>query len=139
MLLKLIVFSMIASISCNIGKNSSANEKLTSLDVIASAFKNKQNGIQVIQKGEIIAVLLDDTKGERHQRIVIELANKQTLLIAHNIDIAPRIPHPQTGKVLRFCGEYKWNYEGGVIHFTHRDPQKKHADGWLEYEGKRYE
>ena len=35
----------------------------------------------------------------------------------------------------KFYGEYEWNSEGGVIHWTHKDPAGVHVDGWLEYEG----
>ena len=52
--------------------------------------------------------------------------------------LAPRVPNPAIGKTLRFRGEYEWNDEGGVIHWTHKDPEGKHVDGWLEYEGIRY-
>jgi hypothetical protein len=70
--------------------------------------------------------------------MIIRLNNDQTLLITHNVDIAPRVPNPSVGKVLSFCGEYEWNDEGGVIHWTHTDPDNQHVSGWLEYEGKRY-
>ncbi len=112
--------------------------ELTSLSVIADAFSNCRSDIQVRQEGTIIAVLSDDTVGDRHQRIIIRLGNDQTLLIAHNIDLAPRVPNPSTGKTLGFYGEYEWNDEGGVIHWTHEDPDGEHIDGWLEYEGERY-
>ena len=70
--------------------------------------------------------------------MIVRLGNDQTLLITHNIDLAPRVPNPIKGKILRFYGEYEWNDEGGVIHWTHTDPDGEHIDGWLEYEGIRY-
>jgi len=128
------------SFSCNWDqKPDDENSDFTPLSVIENAFKNQQSGIQVKQEGKIISVLQDDTVGGRHQRIIIQLANNQTLLVTHNIDIAPRVPNPTIGKRLRFYGEYEWNDEGGVIHWTHKDPQGQHIDGWLEYEGIRYE
>ncbi|MBN1603700.1 MAG: DUF3465 domain-containing protein [Chitinispirillaceae bacterium] len=87
----------------------------------------------------ITRILPDDTVGDRHQRMIVRLGNNQTLLIAHNIDLAFRVPNPATGKKLRFCGEYAWNDEGGVVHWTHKDPAGVHDDGYLEYQGKRYE
>ena len=112
---------------------------LTPLTTIEDAFRNHQSNLQITQQGTIIAVLADDTDGDRHQRMIVELANGQTLLIAHNIDIAPRVPNPEKGEVLRFYGEYAWNDEGGVVHWTHKDPSGVHPDGWLEYDGKRYQ
>lgn len=105
---------------------------------IAKAFADKQSNIQVKQKGVITRILADDTVGDRHQRIIVRLSNNQTLLIAHNIDLAPRVPNPTVGKTLTFYGEYEWNDEGGVVHWTHKDPDGSHITGWLEYEGKRY-
>lgn len=38
-------------------------------------------------------------------------------------------------KTFRFYGEYEWNDEGDAIHWTHKEPDTKQVDGWLEYEG----
>ena len=118
--------------------SSESEPELTPLAVFADAFSNQRSDIQVRQHGTIVAVLSDDTVGDRHQRMIVRLGNDQTLLIAHNIDLAPRVPDPLSGKTLGFYGEYEWNDEGGVIHWTHADPDGKHVNGWLEYEGKRY-
>lgn len=112
---------------------------LTPITVIEEAFQNNQSNIQVKQVGTIISILSDDTVGDCHQRIIVQLINEQTLLIAHNIDIAPRVPNPIIGKKLKFYGEYEWNSEGGVIHWTHKDPNGTHINGWLEYEGLKYD
>ena len=106
---------------------------------IAKAFKNKQSDIQVRASGKVSKVLADDNKGSRHQRFIIELSKGQTLLIAHNIDLAPRIPDLNVGDTVEFYGEYEWNSKGGVIHWTHHDPKKKHVDGWLKHKGKVYQ
>ena len=45
----------------------------------------------------------------------------------------------QVGDILRFAGEYEWNERGGVLHWTHHDPRGKHAGGWLELAGRRYQ
>ena len=115
------------------------DSSLTPLSTIEEAFQNEESDLQVTQQGVIVAVLSDDNEGDRHQRMIVKLDNNQTLLIAHNIDIAPRVPDPQKGQTLRFHGEYEWNDEGGVIHWTHKDPAGLHPDGWLEYGGKRYQ
>ncbi len=117
-----------------IDDDASDSEKL-----LAFAFLNQQSDLQVQGKGTVKTLLKDDTKGSRHQRFIVELSNKQTLLIAHNIDLAPRINAIKVGDTVRFFGEYEWNKKGGVIHWTHHDPKKKHIDGWLKHEGQIYQ
>lgn len=106
---------------------------------IEKIFNNKQSDIQVGGSGIVIKVLPDDTKGSRHQRFVIRLNSGQTLLIAHNIDIAARISNLNVGDHIKFYGEYEWNSKGGVIHWTHHDPSGHHEDGWLNHDGKTYQ
>jgi hypothetical protein len=36
-----------------------------------------------------VAVLKDDNDGSRHQKFIVELPNAMTVLVAHNIDLAP--------------------------------------------------
>ena len=61
------------------------------------------------------------------------------MLIAHNIDLAPKIEGLKKGDKVEFYGEYEHNQKGGVIHWTHHDPQGKHIDGWLKYQGRMYQ
>ncbi|HEX3019725.1 MAG TPA: DUF3465 domain-containing protein [Chitinispirillaceae bacterium] len=121
------------------GKKPVQDSSLTPLSVIEKAFLKKTSNIQVKQAGTIIKLLPDDNDGARHQKMIIKLENGRTLLISHNIDLAKRIPNPRTGKNLKFYGEYEWNSNGGVVHWTHKDPGGKHINGWLEYEGKKYQ
>mgnify|MGYP001816765668 CR=1 FL=1 len=105
---------------------------------IAEAFSERQSDVQVSGHGVVLKLLPDDTRGSRHQRFILKLPSQQTLLIAHNIDLAPRIDALQKGDTVRFYGEYEWNPEGGVLHWTHRDPRGVHAGGWVEHKGRRY-
>ena len=107
--------------------------------VCASAFANHKSNFQVSGGGQVIKILSDDTNGSRHQRFIITLASGQTLLIAHNIDIAKRIPALAVGDTVEFSGEYEWNPQGGVIHWTHLDPQSNHSAGWLKHKGQTYQ
>lgn len=106
---------------------------------IEKAFKNNQSDIQVGGSGRVTQIMSDDTQGRRHQRFIIELNSGQTILIAHNIDIAPRISALNIGDHINFYGEYEWNSKGGVVHWTHHDPSGHHEDGWLNHGGKTYQ
>lgn len=108
-------------------------------EVIADAFENRRNNLQVSGSGTVTRLLADDNDGSRHQRFILELDSGQTVLIAHNIDLAPRINGLRNGDLVSFFGEYEWNDRGGVIHWTHHDPAGRHADGWLEHNGRKYE
>lgn len=108
-------------------------------DVIAGAFANRQSGIEVEGSGTVAKLLGDDSLGDRHQRFILRLPSGQTVLVAHNIDLAPRVEPLAVGDVVGFRGDYEWNDRGGVIHWTHHDPQGQHAPGWLEHRGRIYE
>ncbi|MBW2208308.1 MAG: DUF3465 domain-containing protein [Deltaproteobacteria bacterium] len=82
---------------------------------------------------------MNDNQGSRHQRFILRLSSGQTLLVAHNIDLAPKISTLQKGDVVQFFGEYEWNSRGGVIHWTHHDPGGQHVAGWLKHNGRKYE
>lgn len=89
--------------------------------------------------GTVVRILPDDNDGSRHQRFILRLASGRTLLIAHNIDLAPRIRGIREGDTVEFSGEFRSNPEGGVIHWTHHDPQGRHPGGWLRHRGKTYQ
>lgn len=95
-------------------------------------------GTQMCDSGKVTRVLSDDNKGSRHQRFILKLASGKTLLIAHNIDLAPKIHSLKKGDTVKFCGEYENNPQGGVVHWTHHDPKNKHVAGWLEHNGRKY-
>ena len=108
-------------------------------ELIAQAFAEQRSDVQVSGSGKVHRTLPDDTQGSRHQRFIMKLSNGQTVLVAHNIDLAPRIPRLQRGDMVGFSGEYEYNAQGGVIHWTHHDPAGRHTDGWLEHNGQRYQ
>jgi len=106
---------------------------------IGRAFASGTSDVQVEGEGTVISILSDDVAGSRHQRFIVQLASGQTLLITHNIDLAPRIAGLKVGDSVGFNGEYVWNEKGGVIHWTHHDPQGRHVAGWVMHNGKRYQ
>ena len=105
---------------------------------ISDAYQNRLSDIQISGSGKVSRILSDDNKGSRHQRFILRLSSGQTLLVAHNIDLAPRINNLQNGDSVQFYGEYEWNSKGGVIHWTHHDPGGQHVGGWLKHNGRKY-
>jgi hypothetical protein len=88
--------------------------------------------------GIVADVLPDDRRGSRHQRFILRLPDGATVLVAHNIDVAPRIDGLREGDRVEFHGEFEWNDRGGVVHWTHHDPQGRRDGGWLRHGGRTY-
>jgi hypothetical protein len=106
---------------------------------LQDAFDNKRSNIWLAGSGEVINILSDDNKGSRHQRFLVKVNPSQTLLIAHNIDLAERVSNLQAGDMIQFYGEYEWNEKGGVIHWTHHDPANKKSGGWIKHNNITYQ
>jgi len=128
-----------SSVASENSSSQMAIDSCTPDTVLGNAFANQTSNLQVLVKGSVVRLLADDTAGDRHQRFIISLQSGQTLLVAHNIDLAARVENLQTGTVVRIFGVYEWNGEGGVLHWTHRDPEKVHVDGWIEVGSVRYQ
>jgi Protein of unknown function (DUF3465) len=107
--------------------------------VFASAFEKHASNIQVEGRGTVVKILPDDNDGSRHQRFIVRLSSGQTILIAHNIDLAPRVSSLSEGDVISFGGEYEWSPKGGVVHWTHRDPNGRHPAGWIRRGGQSFQ
>ena len=103
------------------------------------AYANKQSDVQVEGQGRVVKVLRDDLKGSRHQKFILQVGAGHTVLVAHNIDLAPRVAGLKQGDYIEYNGEYEWSAKGGVIHWTHKDPNARHISGWLKHQGKIYQ
>lgn len=81
--------------------------------------------------------LPDDNEGSRHQRLLGRTDDGHSLLIVHNIDLAPRVP-AGVGDRISVHGHFVWNDKGGLVHWTHHDPQGRHGGGYIDFAGERY-
>lgn len=122
-----------------LGQNWSQTDGASEPSVGAAAYGPEDADSQVRGDGVVVNVLSDDNHGSRHQRFILRLGSGQTVLVAHNIDLAPRIPSLREGDRVAFNGEFEWNDKGGVIHWTHRSSRGPHPHGWLEHNGQRYD
>jgi len=107
--------------------------------ILAAAFRDRVGDLEVQGRGTVARLLADDDEGSRHQRFILRLRSGQTLLVAHNIDAAPRVEGLAVGHEVAFKGVYEWSEQGGTIHWTHHDPDGEHAAGWLRHGAKTYE
>lgn len=107
--------------------------------IIENAYRNHANSLPVMETGAVSRILSDDNEGSRHQRFIVSLPSGHTVLIAHNIDIAPRISSLSQGDEITFSGQYEWNDKGGVVHWTHHDPSGRHIGGYLQHKGVTYQ
>jgi hypothetical protein len=110
-----------------------------SLDgTVERLYEARRSGVVVEGRGIVDRVLPDDLEGSKHQRFVLRLDSGHTLLISHNIDLAPPVAALRPGDEVGFRGQYEWNDRGGVVHWTHHDPQGGRPGGWLRHEGRTY-
>ena len=105
---------------------------------LLAAIDARESGVQVGGAGHVARVLADDDRGSRHQRFILEIDPGRTLLVAHNIDLAPRVP-VAPGDSVELRGEYEWSPRGGVIHWTHRDPDARREAGWIRRDGRLFQ
>ena len=106
--------------------------------VIAQAYVAHESDVPVRGNGTVTRLLPDDTQGDHHQRFLVRLPSGQSVLIVHNIDIAPRVQGLRVGEPIEFEGEFVWNDKGGLIHWTHHDPSGRHRAGGIQYGGRTY-
>ena len=101
-------------------------------------YDKNDTGQWVEASGFVKRLLSDDNDGSRHQRMILDMRNGQTLLIAHNLDLAKRVPLG-LGDRIRFRGMYEWNDLGGLIHWTHHDPLGIEDGGYIKFRTRVYQ
>lgn len=106
---------------------------------VDDAYREHQTHVIVSGSGTVVKLLRDDNQGARHQRFLLDVGQRRTILVAHNIDIARRVVPLRRGNRIEFRGEYIWNAKGGILHWTHRDPSGRHAAGWLRRNGETFD
>lgn len=106
---------------------------------VEQAYAQRQSDVQLKVTASVSRLLPDDLAGNRHQKFIIKRPSGLTILVAHNIDLAPKITNLKMGDRVTIFGEYEWSDKGGILHWTHHDPAKQHPDGWIEHKGSRYQ
>lgn len=103
---------------------------------IVQDFQTHRSQVEVTADATVIQVLPDRTgPSGPHERFIIKLTSGDlTLLVEHNLSIGTRAP-VTVGDHVIVHGEYIWNSQGGLIHFTHHDPEGKHEGGFIQDNG----
>ncbi len=105
---------------------------------LRDAFAARRSGEMLEVSGHVEQMLRDDHDGSRHQRFLLALPSGPTVLVAHNIDLAPRVEGLAEGDPVEVRGQYEWNEKGGVLHWTHHDPEGRRPGGWVRHAGRLY-
>lgn len=93
--------------------------------------------VEVLVTAQVYKILPTDHYGIPHERFLIKLNNNTTVLIAHNLNMAPSAPL-NSGQEVTIKGEYIWNNLGGVIHWTHHTDTPYHVGGYILSNGITY-
>jgi hypothetical protein len=104
---------------------------------VSLSYSKTDSGRWIEDSGFVIRLLPDDDDESRHQRFVVRLKGRQSLLIAHNVELAGRVPLG-LGDRVSFRGTYEWNDLGGLVHWTHRDPHGVEDGGYVRRGAKTY-
>jgi hypothetical protein len=107
---------------------------------IVNNFHNHQSNVEVTADATVVRLLADRTSSTgTHEQFIIKLTSGDlTIEVEHNISIAARAPVKEGDHVI-VHGEYIWSSQGGLIHFTHHDPQGTHQGGYIEDGGTTYD
>ena len=105
---------------------------------IVELYVQQKSGVMVEFEAQVERLLADDKEGSPHQRFILVLNNGHTLLVSHNLELADRVPLKVRDRI-RVRGEYEYNEQGGLVHWTHRDPGVSGRHGWIELAGIRYD
>jgi hypothetical protein len=111
----------------------------TTDDPVQDAFRSRASGRMMTITGTVQRILADDRDGSPHQRFIIATVSGLTLMVAHNLDLAPRLEGLKAGDSVTVAGEYEWNDKGGLMHWTHDDPQGRHRAGYIQWRDRRYQ
>lgn len=115
----------------------------TAFSSVRDLYNAKRSDIWVETAGRVEKLLPDDKdtsdNSDEHQRFVLRTGGI-TVLVAHNISAAPRVPL-KPGDSVTVRGEYEYSEQGGTIHFTHKPKYKtsRVEGGWIEFQGKRFD
>jgi hypothetical protein len=136
----IVVFAQLAAAGACASLSPAATGIAADNAAVKAAFERHAENVELTASGAVDRILSDqDGPSGPHERFIVRLPDvAMTVLVEHNLSIAPRVP-VAVGEAVLIHGEYVWNAQGGLMHFTHHDPDRSHEGGYIVYAGKRYD
>ena len=101
----------------------------------SAAFRGRQNHEWITISAPVVRILPDEYGTYQHQRFIVRCPSGQTVLITNDVSVGSRVP-VAIDTPLVVHGEYIWNAQGGLVHFTHHGGAN--GGGWILFRGKVY-
>jgi hypothetical protein len=105
--------------------------------LVKASWENKEFNVLVEVTGRVALVLPDEHYVTVSQQFLMDLENGHRVLVSHDLKAASRVPVAVSNTV-KVRGEFDWTPDGGIIHWTHKDPDGTREGGWIELAGTRY-
>ncbi len=133
----LVVAMLIASATgCSAPANAPEN------GAVYDAWRAQQSRVEVDASGSV-ARLLGERSGRYgpHAGFLLHLSGGASHGLTVRVEVNERFTGPLplvAGEPVQVRGEYEFDPRGGVIHWTHRDPRRRHPDGYIVLARHRY-
>jgi len=105
---------------------------------ITSAWHKKSSNLLVEVDARVVLLLPNRDDIKKLQRFLVELENGHRLEVAHDLELSENVP-VGVSSLIRLKGEFDYNENGGLIHWTHADPAGNRDGGWIEHNDMRYD
>ncbi|MGI8968072.1 MAG: DUF3465 domain-containing protein [Chloroflexota bacterium] len=96
---------------------------------VQTDFSHRYSQVWVTLTARVVRLLPDSQGQYQHQRFIVQCPSGQTVLIVNDVSIGERAP-VRIGQSVSVRGQFIWNNQGGLIHFTHHDPAGGEG-GWI--------
>jgi len=95
---------------------------------VAVASRDHRAFLWLTMAARVSDILPDSFGRYRHQRFLLRCPTGQQILIVNDVTVGQRVP-VKLGDRVAAHGEYIWNRQGGLIHFTHSSAGAE--QGWI--------
>lgn len=86
---------------------------------------------------KVTQLLPDDRQGLPHQKWMAQLSNGSKVMVVYNLDMGAYVP-VRVGDAFSVGGQFIWTKQGGLVHWTHKDPRRTRPDGYVYFDGTYY-